>query len=92
MNAAFLFPVGMYEEPFSKRVKGAIVFSGAGLEITGSFFQMIRPKSPVSLVEGGIAFNIKEIEKDVFYQFEYENEKQAIRITRDGMLETYDVM
>ena len=51
----------------------------------------LQKKPPVSASNIGIQFNINNVEKNVFYEVEYEGTKQAIRLTDDGYLERYEV-
>ncbi len=60
-----------------------------GMSLYGIIPREKRP--PVSASNIGIQFNINNIEKDVFYEVEYEGTKQAIRLTDDGYLERYEV-
>ncbi len=50
---------------------------------------MSLPKSVT--VDGGIKFNVNTIERDRFYEVEYEGTKYIIRLTKDGILENYEV-
>ena len=50
-----------------------------------------RPRKPVTASEEGIKFNISSVERNVFYQVEYDGEKYAVRVTEDGILERYVV-
>jgi hypothetical protein len=48
-------------------------------------------RRPVRVSKEGIQIDTKGIERDVFYIVAYEGDKFAIRVTKDGMLETYEI-
>ena len=64
--------------------------SGVGLGITGSALESFQRK-PLIVSTEGMKFNIGSIERDVFYEAEYDGQKYAIRVTADGVLENYEV-
>ncbi len=46
---------------------------------------------PFTVSAEGIRFNLNSIQRNVFYEVEYEGEKFLIRVTEDGILERYEV-
>ncbi len=46
---------------------------------------------PFTVSAEGIRFNLSSIQRNVFYEVEYEGEKFLIRVTEDGILERYEV-
>lgn len=50
-----------------------------------------RYGKPVVASREGMSFNLDSMEPEKFYLVEYEGERYAVRLTKDGTLETYEI-
>ena len=74
----------LYGPPAAAIAVGFPRFVIEGMTIT-------RRVGPMIAGDQGIKFNLNSIERDTFYEVEYNNQKYAVRVTDDGFLERYEV-
>lgn len=83
--------IPFFSSSFKPR-EDAVLLSGASLAMTAAVLESLQKKlSPVTVSGETVSFNLANLERNTFYEFEDEEGKMAMRVTSDGMLEIYEV-